>query len=704
MDIYATTFNCPPTNSVMSITLSDYATINFTSNMADHEDSLSDLRIIFTSLPAKGIITYFGGNLAVINTAYANSDFVYTSNPGECLNTYSEIINWKSIDTSDRESTEATFTINSQPFNCRPDASNISLTLPGNSTLNFTNYVADNEDSTSDLKIKLDSLISKGTFTSSGTQVFINTKYGNEDIVFNSNDNQCSLVKYYTEDTFYWKSVDTANKESVQKSFNLNVVCPSFATSFFKVIKTSITINFADYISDFVYADSALFIRVTSFPTKGNLTVYNNNVVINQDYGIDTIAYTLTSPVANNCYDSFTYKVIDVESAVSKEATVKLVENKDYCSPDSYDFATTLTKTGGIYFGGYISDNQDENSFLRIIITSVPAKGYLTVSNTQIILHTEYEIDMIVYNSNETECPANYTDSFTYKVIDTDTLESSLSTVTIYANKFNCLPKAYGFSQELDQTDSKTVNYFLNFANYISDNEDTDSSLKIEFISLANFGVIGIGVTSDSEKSTGYNAAIDIPYENNGIAYTPLKSQCEPFTDSFTYKIIDTGSRESEEVRVNIDAPTYKGGENCEELNVLLIVLPILAVVIFLPIIVFGVFKLVKKWKERAHIKRRQRINSQNTTNNNRMQPVNNLQDGGMRIPSNRNFNQNIPPNNMPYANSNDGGNLYPDYGINVNPNNTGNPYPNFGDNVYPDHGGNVYPTLNETPYPNNTN
>ena len=55
----------------------------------------------------------------------------------------------------------------------------------------------------------------------------------------------------------------------------------------------------------------------------------------------DTITYTLTSPVAYNCYDSFKYKVIDPENVLSKEATVKLVEDKPYCTPDSSDFAVT---------------------------------------------------------------------------------------------------------------------------------------------------------------------------------------------------------------------------------------------------------------------------------------------------------------------------------------------------------------------------
>ena len=191
MDIYATTFNCPPTNSVMSITLSDYATINFTSNMADHEDSLSDLRIIFTSLPAKGIITYFGGNLAVINTAYANSDFVYTSNPGECLNTYSEIINWKSIDTSDRESTEAALTINSQPFNCRPTISNMNLTVTYFSSIDFTNYVNDTETSDDGLQVIFNSLPTIGSLTINDSPAAVNTWYYTTGIVFTSPDSHC---------------------------------------------------------------------------------------------------------------------------------------------------------------------------------------------------------------------------------------------------------------------------------------------------------------------------------------------------------------------------------------------------------------------------------------------------------------------------------------------------------------------------------
>lgn len=190
ISINATTFNCAPTSANMSVSITDYATLDFASYISDNEDADSNLQIQFTSLPSRGIITYSGGNVAVSNTSTTSNSLVYTSNPDECLNTYTESIYWKVVDEGGRESSLATLTFSANSFNCRPVANNITLTTTGNPylySLDFTGSISDHEDSISNLTIKVEILPSSGSLSVSGDSITANVAYANSVLVYNPN-------------------------------------------------------------------------------------------------------------------------------------------------------------------------------------------------------------------------------------------------------------------------------------------------------------------------------------------------------------------------------------------------------------------------------------------------------------------------------------------------------------------------------------
>lgn len=276
----------------------------------------------------------------------------------------------------------------------------------------------------------------------------------------------------------------------------------------------------------------------------------------------------------------------------------------------------------------------------------MPTKGYLAVADVNVVLNTAYVYNAIVYNSNESECVNDYTDGFKYKVVDTDTLESSISDVYIDAKKFNCLPVAHDFQWEILQESRKITSYYLDFTTHISDNEDQDSSLKIVFIDLPTYGNIGIGYYQDTETNTGNTAVWTTSYSSDQLAFIPLETQCKGFTDSFKYKIVDSGSRESSEKTVSIGASDWKGGESCIEPNVVLIAISVLGAVIFSGLVSFGIYLLWKKYKANALLnKTRKKIKIQNN------------------IINNQNANENFRQNNMGVPNVGPPNNGDPFYG-----------------------------------------
>lgn len=249
-----------------------------------------------------------------------------------------------------------------------------------------------------------------------------------------------------------------------------------------------------------------------------------------------------------------------------------------------------MTKSAGINFTPYIGDNQANVSDLRVKIQSMPSKGSITTTyrnrilDSAITIDSEYQASDLLYTANDSECTNHYTDAFTYNVVDPDTLESSISTVTINGSPFNCNPVASDFSRTLDQEYTPDiVSFYLDFEINISDYEDPDSSLKVEFTTLPAFGNLETGYASDSTSSIGNWVILSSFYGSGTVSFVPASDLCKPFTDAFYYRVKDANDGLSSERKVTISAPTWKGGSSCKSVNIVLIVVPIVGAVVLTP-------------------------------------------------------------------------------------------------------------------------
>jgi len=206
-------------------------------------------------------------------------------------------------------------------------------------------------------------------------------------------------------------------------------------------------------------------------------------------------------------------------------------------NPTSTTFTKTITTTGTIDFSAHVSDHETADADLIIKVTSLPTKGKLTVFGATAATGTAYAVDAITYTSNVSECASAYSDSFSYKVTDENSVECSThSTVNISATAHNCAPVPTAFTKIV--TEQPTM---IDFTTHVSDNETAATSLTIKLTSLPANGVL---TTSDG------NAAIGTAYAVSALSYTTQALNC----DKFNYKVVDPSSLESSVSTVNITA------------------------------------------------------------------------------------------------------------------------------------------------------
>ena len=99
--------------------------------------------------------------------------------------------------------------------------------------------------------------------------------------------------------------------------------------------------------------------------------------------------------------------------------------------PTAEDFTVSVDVEKLIYFSSHIDDAEDADSSLKIKLQSLPATGTLTASGVGAELYAKYGISILKYIANPSECGGSYSDSFTYKAVDTNGLESTISTVNL---------------------------------------------------------------------------------------------------------------------------------------------------------------------------------------------------------------------------------------------------------------------------------
>lgn len=141
------------------------------------------------------------------------------------------------------------------------------------------------------------------------------------------------------------------------------------------------------------------------------------------------ITYMSVNPMQDN--DQASISATRFDQANSKINVGTRLKN----SPTATTFSQVLnTKSGLVDFA---SHNYDSN--LKIMLITLPRKGYITVQNAATVVDTAFVMNDITYNSNDSECATGHFDSFDYKVYDSDNkFNSTVATVNIQGAAFYC--------------------------------------------------------------------------------------------------------------------------------------------------------------------------------------------------------------------------------------------------------------------------
>ncbi|MBF0313843.1 MAG: tandem-95 repeat protein [Oligoflexia bacterium] len=223
--------------------------------------------------------------------------------------------------------------------------------------------------------------------------------------------------------------------------------------------------------------------------------------------------------------DSFSYKVIDKEGLSSKEVTVTIIIKKYYPPP-----VVGANQTVAVDFQSSVkfevSEGSDPDTLpadLKYVIVTAPSKGKLDCFLTLASRSCEY-----------TPSINGGVDSFSYKIVDADGMESkSNATVTINIKKILFAPIAAS-AQTLKATYNSTLRFEVPSATYPYPPDAYQ--VKYQLITAPTQGTLSncFGNGAYNVNSCEYTASI-----NGG-------------SDFFTYKIVDADKMESSIATVNI--------------------------------------------------------------------------------------------------------------------------------------------------------
>merc|ERR1711957_991732 len=186
------TFNCVGASDFSQAISAGTGAIDFSSvGVTD-----SALQVKITTLPGNGTLTVTaGGAAAVTSTKYDRDALTYTANPSECAAGVTDTFPYKSVNSSDEESDEATATLTVAAFNCVPTAADFAISSIDQTTaVAFTGHVTDQADTDADVKVKIQALPTKGTLTvtSGGAAADTSTEYGQTVLTYTSSDAECA--------------------------------------------------------------------------------------------------------------------------------------------------------------------------------------------------------------------------------------------------------------------------------------------------------------------------------------------------------------------------------------------------------------------------------------------------------------------------------------------------------------------------------
>ena len=327
-----------------------------------------------------------------------------------------------------------------------------------------------------------------------------------------------------TNDTMYYyvvQAVDTSNNPSPDSnegsampaapSSNTAPTAASSAVSTDEDVSLLVTLSGTDP------EDCELTFTIVNLPANGSLSGVTDQLCTAGTPNSDGAQVTYTPNADYDQTDTFTYKVNDGGTVDSNTATVTITVNPVNDPPvagnDSYstdeDVALNVVAPGVLF-----NDTDADGDLLTPMLVGGPANGVLSLNGNGSFTYTP------AVNSNGT-------DSFTYKVND-GSVDSNTATVTITVNPVNDPPLAG------DDSYNTYEDVALNVVAPGVLFNDTDADGDLLTPMLVGGPANGV-LTLNGNGSFTYTPAVD----SNG-------------TDSFTYKVNDGGTVDSNTATVTI--------------------------------------------------------------------------------------------------------------------------------------------------------
>jgi hypothetical protein len=325
-------------------------------------------------------------------------------------------------------------------------------------------------------------------------------------------------LNYNGPDSFYFYFVDTLSGTSSVQLVDITVTPVNdqpITNSFSVTIDEDTTATLTQFAVTDVDVGDTFTLVITSVPAKGTLlrpVGDNTQVAVNNEFAYSNAAswQLRYNPVANDNgspYTSFKFRIRDNSGAGNafsdeKNVTINVLPINDapVATPVSLTTAEDTAKT--FLWTSYISDPDNVNTDLKVVVTSVPSNGQLQITTDGTTWTTVTQGQVIsVTNFNSRYVPStnfNGEDTFNWYVRDPAGL-TSISTGTITVTPVNDPPTSQ--NQKVSTTRTEAVD----ITNWVVNDIDTlPASIKLIVLSLPEVGTLS---QDDSViSSTPYNA------------------------------------------------------------------------------------------------------------------------------------------------------------------------------------------------------
>ena len=391
---------------------------------------------------------------------------------------------FKATDTLGVDSNVATITLTVSAVHDAPIASNATLTIEEDHTgltFSISNYIE-----AGDAEVLADAY----TIESQPDQGSLNG------MVYTPNANFNGL------DTISFKVTDTSGAESNEAILTFNITAindlPIASDDTLSIARTSSPLYLTANDSDVDHALSTMTINIRNQPLNGVLSISNTDVT----YMVNSDSQAVS--------DSFTYYLTDPSGGESSVAQVDLTISDAVAPTANIDVVSVMEDSANNPFN-ITNNDSGERLFSAIEIVNPSAHGSTTIDGLSVI----YTPD------------SNYSgmDNFTYRVTDSQGLQSSNASVDIEVIEINDQPIARDDEISVSQGMVKTFNPLLN-------DEDDSESLTINIVSQPLKGTALI--------------------EGNLIKYTP-NPELTFTADSLGYTVTDNEGLTSLNATVSIN-------------------------------------------------------------------------------------------------------------------------------------------------------